>query len=104
MQAQEQMAPRAYNKKVKQKTFTEGDLVRRTVLPIGTKNPRIGAFSPNGEGPFIIRRVLGRGAFQLRDGDGERHDLGDGREWSINWHKAREKNGQLRPAKDIHEA
>ncbi|CAL8175395.1 unnamed protein product [Prunus armeniaca] len=84
MQAQEQMVPRAYNKKVKQKIFAEGDLVRRTVLPIGTKNPRIGAFSPNGKGRFR------RGAFQLRDEDGERHDLGDGREWSINWHKARE--------------
>ncbi|CAL8089405.1 unnamed protein product [Prunus armeniaca] len=50
MQAQEHMAPRVYNKKVKQKTFAEGDLVRRTVLPIMTKNPRIGAFSPSGKG------------------------------------------------------
>ncbi|CAL9018813.1 unnamed protein product, partial [Prunus brigantina] len=40
MQAQEQMAPWAYDKKVKQKTFAEGGLVRHTVLPIGTKNPR----------------------------------------------------------------
>ncbi|CAL9025568.1 unnamed protein product [Prunus brigantina] len=50
MQAQEQMAPRAYNKKVKQKTFAEGDLVKQKTFPIGTKNPRIGAFSPNGKG------------------------------------------------------
>ncbi|CAL2227978.1 unnamed protein product [Prunus armeniaca] len=66
----------AYNlKKVKQKTFAEGDLVWRAVLPIGTQDPRFGKFSPNWEGPFIIERILGRGAFQLRDRDGEWHNL-----------------------------
>ncbi|BFG20981.1 hypothetical protein CerSpe_072550 [Prunus speciosa] len=75
MQAQKQIAARAYNKKVKQKTFAEGDLVWRAVLPIGTKDPRFGKFSPNWEGPFIIERILGRGAFQLKDRDGEWHNL-----------------------------
>ncbi|BFG30871.1 hypothetical protein CerSpe_171450 [Prunus speciosa] len=75
MQAQNQIAARAYNKKVKRKTFAEGDLVWRAVLPIGTKDPRFGKFLPNWEGPFIIERILGRGAFQLKDGDGERHNL-----------------------------
>ncbi|XP_021809645.1 uncharacterized protein LOC110753106 [Prunus avium] len=75
LKAQKQIAPRAYNRKVKQKTFAEGDLVWRAVLPIGTKDPRFGKFSPNWEGPFIIERILARGAFQLRDRDGEWHDL-----------------------------
>ena len=75
MQAQKQIAAKAYNRKVKQKTFAEGDLVWRAVLPIGTKDPRFGNFSPNWEGPFIIERILGRGAFQLRDRDGELHNL-----------------------------
>ncbi|BFG30910.1 hypothetical protein CerSpe_171840 [Prunus speciosa] len=75
MQAQKQIAARAYNKKVKQKTFAEGDLIWRAVLPIGTKDPRFGKFSPNWEGPFIIERILGRGAFQLKDRDGEWHNL-----------------------------
>ncbi|CAL9018935.1 unnamed protein product, partial [Prunus brigantina] len=34
MQAQKQIAARAYNRKVKQKTFAEGDLVWRAVIPI----------------------------------------------------------------------
>ncbi|CAL9019067.1 unnamed protein product [Prunus brigantina] len=75
MQAQKQMAARAYNRKVKQKTFAKGDLAWRVVLPIGTKDPRLCKFSPNWEGPFIIEQILGRGAFQLRDRDEEWHNL-----------------------------
>ncbi|CAL8151931.1 unnamed protein product [Prunus armeniaca] len=52
--AQKQIAAKAYSRKVKQKTFAEGDLVWRAVLPIGTKDPRFGKFSPNWERPFII--------------------------------------------------
>ncbi|CAL2278251.1 unnamed protein product [Prunus armeniaca] len=59
MQAQNQVAARSYNKKVKQRTLAEGDLVWRVVLPIETKDPRFGKFSPNWEGPFIIDRILG---------------------------------------------
>ncbi|CAL9020592.1 unnamed protein product [Prunus brigantina] len=47
MHAQKQIAARAYNIKVKQKTFTEGELVWRAVLPVGTKDPRFDKFSPN---------------------------------------------------------
>ncbi|CAL2240751.1 unnamed protein product [Prunus armeniaca] len=54
MQAQKQIAAMSYNRRVKQKTFAEGDLVWRAMLPIGTKDPRFGKFSPNWEGPFII--------------------------------------------------
>ncbi|CAL8152708.1 unnamed protein product [Prunus armeniaca] len=75
MQAQKQIAVRSYNKKVKQRTFAKDDLVWRAVLPIGTKDPRFGKFSHNWEGPFIIERILGRVAFQLRDRDGEWHNF-----------------------------
>ncbi|CAL8089444.1 unnamed protein product [Prunus armeniaca] len=47
MQPQKQVAARSYNKKVKQRTFAEGYLVWRAVLPIETKDPRFGKFSPN---------------------------------------------------------
>lgn len=75
MQAQKRIAARAYNKHVKQKTFVEGSLVWRAVLPIGTKDPRFGKFSPTWEGPFIIDKILGLGAYQLRDKDGEQHSM-----------------------------
>ncbi|CAL8992966.1 unnamed protein product [Prunus brigantina] len=61
MQAQKQIAARAYNRKVKQKTFAEGDLVWQAVLPIGTKDPRLGKFSPNWEGPFAVSGGIGGG-------------------------------------------
>ncbi|CAL8135840.1 unnamed protein product [Prunus armeniaca] len=59
MQTQKQVAARSYNKKVKQRSLAEGNLVWRAVLPIRTKDPRFGKFSPNWEGPFIIDRILG---------------------------------------------
>ncbi|KAI5322069.1 hypothetical protein L3X38_031141 [Prunus dulcis] len=75
MQAQKRIASRAYNKKTRQNTFAEGDLVWRAVLPIGTKDPKFGKFSPTWEGLFISDKILGLGAFQLKDKDGEQHNI-----------------------------
>lgn len=36
---------KAYNKHVKVKRFVEGDLVWKTILPIGTKDPKLGKWS-----------------------------------------------------------
>jgi transposase InsO family protein len=41
-----------YNKKVKVKQFAEGDLVWKTLLPIGTKYSTFDKWSSNWEGPF----------------------------------------------------
>jgi len=49
---------RAYNKKVKAKAFQVGDLVWKTILPIGTKNNKFGKWSPSWEGPYKITSVL----------------------------------------------
>ena len=38
---------RAYNKKVRPKNFQVGDLVWELVLPVGTKDPVYGRWSPN---------------------------------------------------------
>jgi hypothetical protein len=45
---------RAYNKKVKDKSFQVGDLVWKTILPIGSKSSKFGKWSLNWEGPYII--------------------------------------------------
>ena len=51
---------RWYDKKVKAKTFDQGELVWKLILPIGTKNSKFGKWSPTWEGPFRISRcVLG---------------------------------------------
>ncbi|KAM1515645.1 hypothetical protein ACFX10_014724 [Malus domestica] len=73
--AQKQIAERAYNQKVRQKTFGEGELVWQTVLPVGLKDPRFGKWSPNWEGPFIVHKVYGKGAYHLKDRTGVIHKL-----------------------------
>jgi len=40
---------RAYNKKVKAKSFQFGELVWKTILPLGTKNNKFGKWSPSWE-------------------------------------------------------
>ena len=45
---------RAYNKKVKAKSFQVGELVWKTILPLGTKSNKFGKWSPSWEGPYKI--------------------------------------------------
>jgi hypothetical protein len=45
---------RAYTKRVKEKSFQVGDLVWKTVLPIGSRSSKFGKWSPNWEGPYRI--------------------------------------------------
>ena len=47
LQIQKKTIARMYNKRVKHKSFGEGDLVWKVVLPIGSKDPRFGKWSPN---------------------------------------------------------
>nr|XP_008373299.1 uncharacterized protein K02A2.6-like [Malus domestica] len=73
--AQKKIAERAYNQRVRKKTFDERELVWQTVLPLGIKYPRFDKWSPNWEGPFIIHKILGKRAYHLRDRTGIIHKL-----------------------------
>ncbi|XP_070672388.1 uncharacterized protein [Malus domestica] len=61
---------RAYNKKVKLKSFKEGDLVWKAVLPLGAQLRGFGKWSPTWEGPFIVSQVLDNGGYYLADLEG----------------------------------
>ncbi|XP_050211527.1 uncharacterized protein LOC126661708 [Mercurialis annua] len=74
LEAQKRRVERAYNKRVKRRVFTVGDIVWKAVLPIGHKNNRLGKWSPNWEGPFIVVNKLEGGAYLLANIDGEEHD------------------------------
>jgi hypothetical protein len=51
---------RAYNKRVKAKSFQVGDLVWKTILPIGSKSNKFGKWSPSWEVHTRLSRfVLG---------------------------------------------
>ncbi|KAK5786654.1 hypothetical protein PVK06_041292 [Gossypium arboreum] len=60
---------RAYNKKVRPREFHEGDLVLKNILPI-QKDFR-GKWMPNGEGPYVVKKVFFGGALILAEMDGK---------------------------------
>ncbi|XP_050121406.1 uncharacterized protein LOC126599102 [Malus sylvestris] len=60
----------AYNKKVKLKSFKEGDLVWKAVLPLGAQLRGFGKWSPTWEGPFIVSQVLDKEGYYLADLEG----------------------------------
>ena len=53
----------AYNKRVKRKSFEEGELIWKVVLPIGSKDRELRKWSPNWEGPFKVHQILPRNAY-----------------------------------------
>jgi hypothetical protein len=55
----------AYNKRVKAKSFQVGDLVWKTILPIGFKCNKYGKWSPSWEGPYKIVRVCSRNSYMV---------------------------------------
>ncbi|XP_070019694.1 uncharacterized protein [Nicotiana sylvestris] len=60
---------RAFNKRVKPRQFTPGQLVLKKIFPY--KDEAKGKFSPNWQGPYIVHRVLTGGALILAEMDGE---------------------------------
>ena len=60
---------RAYNKKVKLKSFQVGDLVWKTILPLGMKSNKFGKWSPSWEGPY---KVISGNLYMMETVQGER--------------------------------
>jgi hypothetical protein len=62
---------RAYNKKVKLKSFQVGDRVWKTILPVGTKDYKFKKWSPSWEGPYTIVKVITKNSYMLKTLRGE---------------------------------
>ena len=60
---------RAFSKKVKPRNLKKGDLVLK-ILRVETFDPR-GKMMPRWFGPFIIKKIMSRGATRIIDLDGE---------------------------------
>jgi hypothetical protein len=60
------MVSKAYNKKVKAKSFQVGDLVWKTVLPLRSKDRKFGKWSASWEGPYRIMQVMSGNAYLLQ--------------------------------------
>jgi hypothetical protein len=63
---------KAYNKKVKNKSFQVEELVWKTILPIGSKSNQFGKWSPNWEGPYKVIKVIYNNSYLLATLQGER--------------------------------
>jgi hypothetical protein len=57
---------RAYNKRVKKKSFQVGDLVWKTILPIRSRSNKFGKWSLNWEGPYKIEEVILGNAYMVQ--------------------------------------
>ncbi|XP_016647012.1 PREDICTED: uncharacterized protein LOC107880275 [Prunus mume] len=79
--AGKQAVSRAYNKRVRNKSFEEGEIVWKAVLSLGTHVAGYGKWSPTWESLFIINQILGMGAYRLQDRDGEIHTAPINGEW-----------------------
>ena len=63
---------RAYNKKVRAKSFQVGELVWKTILPLGTKSNKFGKWSPSWEEPYKIIKVIFGNSYMVETMQGER--------------------------------
>ncbi|XP_043700032.1 uncharacterized protein LOC122650704 [Telopea speciosissima] len=62
-----------YNRKVVAKNFQKRDLVLKAILPIGSKDPAYGKWSPIWEGPFMVHQALRGGAYRIKEVKGAVH-------------------------------
>jgi hypothetical protein len=63
---------RAYTKKVRPKSFQGGELVWKTILPLGTKDIMFGKWSPCWEGPYKIVKVIAENSYMMESLQGTR--------------------------------
>ncbi|XP_050379506.1 uncharacterized protein LOC126796823 [Argentina anserina] len=73
LMAEKQKIARLYDKRTRGRSFGVGDLVWKACLPYGERVDGHGKWSAKWEGPFVIDRVMDKGAYYLRDTDGNVH-------------------------------
>jgi hypothetical protein len=61
---------KVYNKRVMEKSFQVGDLVWKTILPLGTRGGKFGKWSCSWEEPFRVIRVVPGNAYFMEDLEG----------------------------------
>jgi hypothetical protein len=57
---QKERVAKAYNKKIKSKSFNLGDFVWKVLLPMDKRDKVLGKWSPNWEGPFKVIQVFSK--------------------------------------------
>jgi hypothetical protein len=60
------MVDKAYNKKIKAKSFQVGDLVCKTVLPLRNRVRKFGRWSASWEGPYRVTQIIFGNTYMLQ--------------------------------------
>jgi transposase InsO family protein len=64
-------AAKAYNRRVKEKSFIVRDLVWKTILPLGSHDRKFGKWSPSWEGPLKVTGVVPGNAYLMETIEGQ---------------------------------
>ncbi|XP_050890198.1 uncharacterized protein LOC127095564 [Lathyrus oleraceus] len=67
LRRQKERVARAYNKRVKGKTFIMNDLVWKVILPMDRKKKTLGKWSPHWEGLFRILKAFSNNAYEIEE-------------------------------------
>jgi hypothetical protein len=62
---------KAYNRKVREKSFQIGDLVWKMILPLKARDTKFGKWSPNWEGPYRIAGIVPGNAYFVETLEGK---------------------------------
>jgi hypothetical protein len=63
---------KAYNKRVKARSFQVGELVWKMILPLGMRDNKFSKWSPSWEGPFKIEGMVSRNLYFVEALEGQR--------------------------------
>jgi hypothetical protein len=64
---QKERVAKAYNKKVKSKSFNIGDFVWKVLLPMDKRDRVLGKWSPNWECPFKVIQMFSNGEYEIEE-------------------------------------
>jgi hypothetical protein len=62
---------KAYNKRVRAKSFQIGELVWKMILPVGKRDWKFGKWSPSWEGPYKVIRIIRGNSYLVETLDGQ---------------------------------
>ncbi|XP_057452530.1 uncharacterized protein LOC130744354 [Lotus japonicus] len=64
---QKERIARAYNKKVRFKSFVVGDFVWKVILPMDKKDKHFDKWAPCWEGPFKVEKIFSNNVYEIRE-------------------------------------
>lgn len=64
---QKEQISRAYNKKVKSKSFSFGDHIWKVILSMDQREKALGKWSPNWESPFRVVQTFLNNAYEIEE-------------------------------------